>query len=341
MASTTNSTTLLSTVDQGGGTAISVVHPDIILTHVFTRLDGPTLASAACSSSQMQALSTEEKLWRDICASTWPSIDHPRLRHVISSFPAGHRSFFSDSFPALDHRSKLKNSDRSSLPLELLSAVDVHYKGELVFSRVYEMETASEWFLWSPFLVDLLEQKESIQTPIRLLGEDQEWFKHLEENLTLSWIVIDPTQKRAANVSSRRPVSVQRHWLTGDIQLQFANIMAGDTASSEFVQCGVVVNCGGKEGGEMHLREVSLVMEDMEGKHLNGGDSLVILKEAMESGKRKKDRIGEEKKRFEEYVELKRESRERKRKRERALDMLCSLTGATLFVTFWYFILFR
>ncbi|KAE8037395.1 hypothetical protein FH972_009984 [Carpinus fangiana] len=334
-----------TTVDQGGGTAISTVHPDIIQTHILTRLDGHTLASAACASSQLHALSTEEKLWRDICFATWPSIDHPRVGDVISSFPSGHRSFFSDSFPALDHRSPAsKNPHSPSLPSELISAVDIHYKHELIFSKVQESETETAWFLSSPFVVDLLNEKESVRTPIRHAGESEAaWLKHLEENLTLSWIVIDPTRNRAANVSSRRPVSVKRHWLTGEIQLRFATIMAGEMtpASSELVQCGMVVTCGGKVGGELHVREVSLQVEDMEGKCMNGRESLVILQAAMESGKRKKEGRGEGKERFEKYLEMKRERRERKQKRERALDLFCIFTGVTIFVAFWSFVLFR
>lgn len=340
MASCT-ATTPFATVDyQDGGTDFSAVHSDIIQNHILNLLDGPTLASAACASSQLHALSTEEKLWRNICASTWPSIDHPRLRHLISSFPAGYRSFFSDSFPALDHLSRPKNPDRSCLPPVLLSAVDVHYEDELIFSRVLETQTWTKtgWFLCAPFHIDLLGQKETIPTSIRNVGDDQAWLKHLEENLTLSWIVIDQTRKRAVNVSSRRPVSVERHWLTGDIQLRYAMIMAGNTSTSEFVQCGVVVKCGGKVGTEMHVTEVSLLMEDMEGKHLNGRDSLVVLRAAMESGKRKKERRGEAKERFEGYLEMRKVWRETKKMRDRAVDMLCSLT---IFVVFLYLVFFR
>ncbi|KAB1227167.1 hypothetical protein CJ030_MR1G029033 [Morella rubra] len=144
MASCT-ATTPFATVDyQDGVTDFSAVHSDIIQNHILKLLDGPTLASAACASSQLHALSTEEKLWRNICASTWPSTDHPRLRHLISSFPAGYRSFFSDSFPALDHLSRPKNPDRSCLPPVLLSAVDVHYEDELIFSRVLETQTRNQ-----------------------------------------------------------------------------------------------------------------------------------------------------------------------------------------------------
>ncbi|XP_030956306.1 F-box protein At2g27310-like [Quercus lobata] len=338
-------TTTITTVDHdhdhdnGGGTAISDVHQDVIKTHILTRLDGATLASASCASSHLHALSTEEQLWREICSSTWPSIDHPRVHHVISSFPGAYRSFFSDSFPLLHHRSPPKQHHHYLA--EIISAVDVHYKESLIFSKVQENETKSDWFLCSPFRFDLLGQKESVQTPIRHVGEDQAWLDHLEENLKLSWILIDPTRNRAVNVSSRSPVSVQHHWLTGDVQLRYSTVVSGGEDSSELVHCAVVVTCEGKVGGEMHVREVSMQVEDLEGKHLNGKDSLVILQGAMESGKRKKERKGEGKERFEEFLKMKGERKERKQRRERALDMACIATGLTIFVAFWSFILFR
>ena len=133
-------TTTITTVDHdhdhnhGSGTAISDVHQDVIKTHILTRLDGATLASASCASSHLHALSIEEQLWWEICSSTWPSIDDPRVRHVISSFPGGYRSFFSDSFLLLHHRSPPKQHHHNRLFLaEIISAVDVHYKGESHF----------------------------------------------------------------------------------------------------------------------------------------------------------------------------------------------------------------
>ena len=66
--------------------------------------------------------------------------------------------------------------------------------------------------------------------------------------------------------------------------------------SGEEVQCAMVMTCGeGEElGGKLQVREVSLVVEDMEGKHLSGRDSLGILENAIEEGKRKKDVMREE-----------------------------------------------
>lgn len=134
-----------------------------------------------------------------------------------------------------------------------------------------------------------------------------------------------------------------RHWLTGEVQLRFATIMAGDRRGEEFVQCGMVVTCKGSDGGELHVREVSMQMEAMEGNHLNGKESLVILQRAIEGGKRKKEseERSEGKARFEEFLEMKRERKERTQRRERALDMICIATGVTLFMAFWSFVLFR
>ncbi|OMO83208.1 F-box protein [Corchorus olitorius] len=208
------------------------------------------------------------------------------------------------------------------------------------------METSSNWFLYSPFRVDLLGQKDSIPTPIKYVGGSKvdAWLKHLEENLSLSWIVIDPTRKKAVNMSSRGPVSVQRHWLTGDVQVRFGTVMAGDGwrgSAREMVECGVVVICGGKEGGEMHVNEVSMVMEDMDGKALNGKDSLVILKGVVENGRRKKLNGNEGKEKYEKFEERKRERKEGRQRNERALDLVCIAVGVAGFVAFWSAMLLR
>ncbi|KAJ0021152.1 hypothetical protein Pint_31802 [Pistacia integerrima] len=332
------------TVPQHSATPFSTLHPDIIQTNIFTRLDGPTLAAAACASSELYFLSTEEKLWRNICNSTWPSINDPRISHVISTFSAGYRSFFSDSFPVLDHQQSLKhNLDFSSIiTTELISCVDIYYKNSLIISKTQEIETVTGWFLCSPFRVDLFDLKESVLTPIEHGGQGDTWLNEIEENLTLSWILINPVQKQAVNLSSGRAVSVERHWLTGEIQARFATILAGDERSeTEFVKCEVVVTCGGKEGGDVHVREVSLQVEDMEGRNLSGRDSLVILERAMENGRRKRGNGKEGKEKYEEFVERKRERRERKQRRERSLDMACIATGVSIFLAIWSFVLFR
>ncbi|GLU19149.1 hypothetical protein SLE2022_354140 [Rubroshorea leprosula] len=163
------------TLDQGGGTAAATlftVHPDIIQTHILIRLDGRTLVAVACVSSQLHHLSAEENIWREICSAIWPSVNHPSVRYIISTFPSGHRSLFSDSFPLLDHRplKKQKAANFPTLEAELISAVDIYYQDNLIYSKVKEMDTATGWFLYSPFRIDLLDQKESVPTPIQCTG---------------------------------------------------------------------------------------------------------------------------------------------------------------------------
>jgi hypothetical protein len=289
----------------------------------------------------LHALSTEDKLWQKICTSTWPSINDPIVRSIIPTFPSGHRSFFSDSYPLLHH-----NHHSSSFPTTstecFVSAVDIYYKNVPIFSKVETTETLSDWFKSSPFRLDLLEPKEFVQTWIQNQPREKELpVEQLEENITLSWILIDPKGRRAMNLSSERPVSVQRHWLTGEVVVKFSTIMAGDGGEKEYVECGVMVCCGEKERGEVEVREVSMVMEDMEGKNLTGKDGMVILQEAMERGERRKGKGGKEGKgRYEEFVERKKERKERMKKLEKALDMACIATGIAVFVSFWTFILF-
>ncbi|KAJ6717194.1 F-BOX PROTEIN-RELATED [Salix koriyanagi] len=328
------------TTIQGG--TISALHPDILQNHILTLLDGPTLTAIACASSELHALSAEDKLWQNICTSTWPSINDPTVRSIIATFPSGHRSFFSDSFPLLHHNHHSSSFSTAS-PECFVSAVDIYYKNVPIFSIVETTETLSDWFKNSPFRVDLLEPKEFVQTWIQHRPSEKELsMKQLEENITLSWILIDPKGRRAMNLSSERPVSVQRHWLTGEVVVKFSTIMAGDGGEKEFVESGVTVCCGEKEGGEVEVREVSMVMNDLEGRNLTGKDGLVILQEALERGERRKGKGGNEGKgRYGEFVERKKERKERMRKFEKALDMVCIGTGIAFLVSFWTFILFR
>ncbi|GMP84281.1 hypothetical protein CsSME_00037869 [Camellia sinensis var. sinensis] len=82
-------------------TTFSDVHPDIVEAQILGRLDGPTLAFASCASSQLHSSSQQDHIWTTTCHSTWPSTSTPLLRHLISTFPCGPRSYFSLSFPLL------------------------------------------------------------------------------------------------------------------------------------------------------------------------------------------------------------------------------------------------
>ncbi|XP_028088502.1 probable F-box protein At2g36090 [Camellia sinensis] len=305
-------------------TTFSDVHPDIVEAQILGRLDGPTLAFASCVSSQLHSSSQQDHIWTTICHSTWPSTATPLLRHLISTFPGGPRSFFSLSFPFL---LPTTTAAASSPPPVLISAVDIHYKNKLVLIEVHETETLTGWFRCSPFRIDLLDTKDVIPTTV-CHSDSDEASAELAEEISLSWVLIDPVGRRAANLSSQKAVSVERHWLTGEVQVRFASILAGGNRrgpTSELVQCGIVVTCGGgsEEGaGMMQLREVSLLVEDMDGMQLTGKDSLVILHNALEGKRKIKKREEEERRRYKEYLERKRERRERKLRNEGTLDTM-------------------
>lgn len=115
-----------------------------------------------------------------------------------------------------------------------------------------------------------------------------------------------------------------------------------NTILSRDHQCNVEVILGGnKEGGELSVWEVSMSVEDVEGKNLNGRGSLVILQEGLGCGGRRKMGVGEERERYEEYLEMRREKEERERRREKILDRVCIASGVVIFVTFWAYILLR
>ncbi|KAK6944076.1 hypothetical protein RJ641_025178 [Dillenia turbinata] len=314
-------------------------HPDIVRSHILTRLDGPTLASTSCASRDLHSLSSDSSLWTNVCHSTWPSTNTPRLHHVISQFsPDGPRSFFSRA-----HFTARENSHQSSQispPSELISAVDLRYGNTLILSKFHTQETLSNWFNCSPFRVDLLNPKDVVTTQI-----PHSTCQNLEEKLTLSWILIDPIGRRAMNVSSHKPVSVKRHWLSGEIQIRFATVLSGERNKSspcELVQCGVVITCGGAQEGErLQVKEVSLQVENLDGTHLSGMDSLVILERAMEGRMGNEGKMREIGKRYEEFLEMKRERRERMLRREGRLDMLCVALGVTIMTVFCFFIFLR
>lgn len=315
----------LSRTEDGGAATISAVHPDIIQTHILTCLDGPSLASTASTCSQLNSLSSYEHLWSNICTSTWPSTNTPRVRNVISTFPNSSRSFFSDSFSTVTAPASNRHRANLEATPEILSAVDLFHRKKLVLSRLVETETESGWFRCSPFRIDILDPKDSVETSMDY-PRDDESCKNLEEELSLSWIVIDPRGKRAVNVSSGKPVSVNRHWLTGDVQVRFATVLHGGEKGSakEATLCSLLVTLG----KEMQVRETCFQIEDMDGNQLNGRDSLGILQRALESG-RKRLRNGKEgKERYVEFVKKKMERKERKLRRERKLDILCVALAA-------------
>ncbi|XP_051113305.1 F-box protein At2g27310 [Andrographis paniculata] len=322
-----------------GDTTIAAIPADVLQSRILNHLDGATLASAACASTQFLSLCNDDSLWKDICNATWPSTADRRVLRAVAAFPAGHTSFFSDAFPVRRH---LRFTARQTpLPSELISAVDVSFDGQIIFSKVLETETVSPWFLCTPFRLDLLDPKETVPTPLDLSSGDSASIERAAERFKITWILIDATNHRAVNVASESAVEVRRHWLTDDVQIRFATVVAG-RSSGELLQCGVVMTFGGGGGGggEARVKEISMQVEEMEGKIVTGAEGVAAVQAAMEGQKWKFDGV-REKDIYEEYTRMKAQFRERKQKREKGVDMVCIATGVFVFVALLLWMLSR
>ncbi|OAY66065.1 putative F-box protein [Ananas comosus] len=296
---------------------IEDLHEDV-LALVLRRLDGPSLAAASCASARLRGLSGDPAIWRDLCLATWPSL---RLLPLPTSPP---QSLFSDAFPFPRCRAQAQAQGQSPprgvppRPLRgLISAVDLYHRGAPVFSRVLETRAASPWFLGSPFRIDALDPKHEAPSAAAISISPGE--------LTLSWIVIDPARGRAVNLSSRRPVRVDRHWFTGETLVRFATVVREFSVTA-------AVTCG---EGEDPVREVSLVVEDADGIGVSGGESLGIIGEALEGARRGRGRGEEEaNRRYDEFMRRRKRRKESKARREGLVDFLCTAVGAAVSLAF-------
>nr|XP_043611293.1 F-box protein At2g27310-like [Erigeron canadensis] len=320
--------------------AIASIHEDIIRTHILTKLDGQTLAAASCVSSSLQNLCSDQNLWSQICSSNCPSTDHQLVKNAVSNFTAGHRSFFSDTFPSpTNHLTSTVTSSFPPTP-QIISSVDIKYDNKIIFSKVEVTNTIpTNWFETSPFRIDLLEPKEVVPSSVKVLGDDdQVLLLNLEKNVTLSWVIIDTIQNRGVNLSSKKPVFVHRNWLTDEIELTFGLVISHDDT---YVNCNIEVNCGvNVENGELYVSGVSLTVLDVDGKCLNGKGSMVIVQGLMAAMRQGNDGGERWKERYEEYVQIRRERKKDMEMRERRLDLVCVASGVIFLLAFWSFALY-
>ena len=166
-------------------------------------------------------------------------------------------------------------------------------------SRAVETDASSAWFLGAPFRVDALAQ-EGFTLPAAPI---------VPAELELSWVLIDPASGRAVNASSRRPVSVDRRWLTGETVVRFALVLGG-------VVLDAAVMCDERYG------------------HVSGRDGLAVVAAAMAGARRGRGAEEEAKLRYQEFVKGRADRKERKARREGIIDLCCSGVGAAAFLGF-------
>ncbi|KAI3508784.1 hypothetical protein L1887_23799 [Cichorium endivia] len=297
---------MIAMTSSSSTTCFADIHPLIIQTQILPRLDGQSLSSTAAASSYLRTVTSDDTLWSDICRSTWPSITHPRVHHVISTFPSGHRSFFQDSFkpPFTDMKQSNRHHSMSSFqpgcplthwPSDIMSAVDIRYHDDIVYSTVEFTDITTD-FLSSTLKIVLKDDTSRQQTtsqPVAvkprtidlkvddLVDDDDATIANLKDSMTLNWILIEPTCKRAVNLSSIKPVLA---WITNGIHLRYVVDLPG-CDSNEMVECRIEVTLEvGKGATAWHVSEVILYVKDVACNYLTGKDFLVITSRAhMES----------------------------------------------------------
>ncbi|KAJ0694080.1 putative F-box-like domain superfamily protein [Helianthus annuus] len=316
-------------------TTLTTLPSDIIHTHILPRLDGPSLSSTATVSSHLHHLCSDDHLWADVTKSTWPSTTHPRVNTLISTFPSGHRSFFHDSFPALfsdtHYRSSTPPPPSTTVPPQLISAVDIRFKNDVVYSAVQFTDTSPD-FLTSELQIGFSDDptcpgsgsETRITRPIdvevdELAGADLATLADLEQSVTLSWIMIYPTQRRSGNISSIKPVAARQDWMGNETVLKFVTVLPGSDPG-EMVKCKIELVLGVNVGMcNLHVKHVGLKVENLSYRGLNGGEFLVILQRAIleENNVRRKVMDGEDRlRRYKEFKEMRRMKKEYERVEE-------------------------
>ncbi|XP_044500925.1 F-box protein At2g27310-like [Mangifera indica] len=347
---------------------------------ILRRLDGPTLASAACTCAAFCSISKEERLWENVCSSMWPSTNREDVKSLISSI-GGFRKFYADCFPLIVNKEVTEYHWNKYLeyleewteaeyygdmdefenisPSDFVSIVDIRYKDKPVCSKVLwgipNANGFNGWFYNCPFRIDLLTSDGEITLsvsdglpPISSMEserKDGKLWKELRDGLRLSWIVVNKKVNQAANLASWSPLGGQRHWPTNkDFVIRFGSVLpAKEILPCQVVECILimkfrVIHTEG-EGVQttLKLTELSMQLEDMEGAHVNGRNSLLILKEALSC--RRSKNYSEVLESCHLYSKVQSELKEEKMRNESRLDRLCILSGIAAFISFCYYIL--
>ncbi|ONK63712.1 uncharacterized protein A4U43_C07F18100 [Asparagus officinalis] len=356
-----------------------------LLYDILQRLDGATLARAACACADFSSISKEEALWENVCRSLWPSTNREDVRSLISSI-GGFRKFYADCFPLIvnkdvppvranadlpypedwidDYYYEDFHESEDLSPSDFVSIVDVKYRDKPVYSKVIwgipNSGSFNGWFYNCPFRIDLLTHSSgdvsggdqvflsisdglpSIESIERERKDGRLW-RELQDGVRLSWIIVNKRLRQAANVASWSPLSGQRHWPTDrDFLLRFGSILpAKSILPCQVAECILVlkfrVNDVGNGVPTLKLRELSMQLEDVRGAHVNGWNSLLVLKEAL-SCQRSKNH-SEVLASCHLYLKAQTELREEMMRNETWFDRLCIFTSIAAFATICYSVL--
>ncbi|KAJ9547643.1 hypothetical protein OSB04_020186 [Centaurea solstitialis] len=197
-------------------------------------------------------------------------------------------------------------------PSDFVSIVDIRYKEKTICSKVVwgipNAGVYDGWFSDCPFRIDLFGYSASDDddghpgevmlsvsdglppvTSIEKERKDGNLWRDLRDGIQLSWIVVNSKSRRAANLSSWHALDGQRHQPTSnDFMLHFGTVIrAKNILPYRVVKCviGMKFRVSHVEDSGAHTRvevkEACLQLGDMEGRHVNGGKSLMVLNKAL------------------------------------------------------------
>ena len=343
-----------------------------LLLDTLARLDGSSMAAASCACSDFRDVAQDQRLWQQLCHSTWPSTAMEEAQRLISSSPlGGFNKFYADSYPlVLPYGNQAcPGISTSTLPSDFVSLIDIYYKKKCILSKVVDGipeasdvyndkayncdETSNDYQMWfsnCPFKLDALifesrtaatgdndHTTAAAAAAINRNVEERKWrgdfCKVLKDDLRLSWVLFDKKKGKAVNLSSWKPLLVRRSWHSGmDYMLRFGSIVSMD---EHLAECVILVRCMLTERGKpVMLREISMTIEDMAGEPLNGRNSLMVLNRALHCLRNKNHLQVEEG-----YHRFEREKKEIKKKREHRealADRLCISIEIAVFIIFVY-----
>ncbi|KAI5056111.1 hypothetical protein GOP47_0029632 [Adiantum capillus-veneris] len=158
-----------------------IINTDVLY-EVLRRVDGVTLAKAACAGSMFHSVSSNEQMWERVCNQLWPSTRDPEVKSIVSSL-GGFRKFYGSCFPLVinkqpfifdvsdtiskdaigwfdDEEDMIEELYDTSLD-DFLFIVDVVFRGKPVVSRVLHgipgvAGNVHGWFSNCPFRIDLV-----------------------------------------------------------------------------------------------------------------------------------------------------------------------------------------
>ncbi|KAL8262114.1 hypothetical protein R6Q59_026163 [Mikania micrantha] len=330
---------------------------------ILRRLDGASLASASCACAAFSSMTKEERLWENVCSSMWPSTQRDDVKNLISQI-GGFKRFYADCFPLIVNKnvSEFTWRDYPEYPEELTEAeyygdfdesqsvspsdfvfiVDISYKDLTICSKViWGIPNANGFNGQDDDHTGGVTLSVSDGLPLVASMErerkDGKLWQELRDGIRLSWIVVNTKVKKAANLSSWSPLGGQRHWPTEkDFLLRFGSILpAKDIIPCQMVECILAMKFQVTEASEVQttlkLTELCMQLGDMEGAHINGRNSLLVLNEALGCDRSKNYNLAVESCHL--YSKVQSEIKEEKMRYESRLDKLWILGGITVFVT--------